>query len=150
MLIAAAQTCSIEFHAAVGAQSVALVGAVATVARNGQDTVIATTITSPATGRYLVTFTIPSTWSDYDRVTVRLEGSYNGAAIEHTKLVGVVLSGVETAIAHLAELWARSALDAANPLVLQKIGSDVLETTGDIVIRRVIAVDGNTLTNQRE
>lgn len=84
------QAVTVEFRATAGVAAIALVDPSAIVVRDGADTTVATAIASPALGRYLVTFTVPSHWVYPQMVSVRLSGGYEGAIAELTKLLGQV------------------------------------------------------------
>ena len=81
-------TCS--FDVALGGAVSGVGTASATVYRNGTITGIAPTIVSDTTGHYSISFTVPTTWDEYDIAEIRFILNYMGQEIACTKQAGAV------------------------------------------------------------
>ena len=92
MLFAPGGLAVTQFQVELSGNLVALVNPAAVIYRGVAPTSIVPTISSPATGLYSVSFTVPNNWQNYDAIACNLSGSVNGRAVSLFKSTGVVLS----------------------------------------------------------
>ena len=81
-----------QFQVELSGNLVALTNPAAVIYRGIVATSIVPTISSPATGLYSVSFTVPNNWQNYDAIACNLSGSVNGRAASLFKPTGVVLT----------------------------------------------------------
>lgn len=138
MILSPGQTITATFEVSVNSQPAALSGAVAVLVKDGLDTSVVTSITTPATGRYVVSATLPS-WPDYTAVECRLAGTYNALPAVLTKPVGTVFADARAAALAVAD--GRHRIDYANSTATQYDTDGTTRTVFDLYDR-----DGNLAT----
>lgn len=144
---------TVEFQVQLGASAIALNSPVAVVLRDGVDTAVEAVITTTATGRYVVSFTVPSNWVFPQKASIRLEGVVNGISVEFTKEAGQVsekvitssdLSEVESNIGLLLD---KSMLTPNKPVTHSP--TQIVIGNDEVVIDLVIDEDNDAVTGTR-
>lgn len=139
MILSPDGTATVTFEVSANGQPVALAGAVAVLLRDGMDTAVTTTIANPATGRYVVSATLPP-WPDYTQVSCRLEGTYNALPAALTKPIGTIF--VDARSAALAFADARHAINYTSSTATQYNADGTVRTVFDLY-----DADGNLATS---